>query len=164
MASLGALSDGKGGIRTAVATIDRGNFDRDSELIMAIARRATQVAAEIEHYQPGKRTAEWRENLSEMKLSAALLARATGENDRSSMLSAARRLNASCLGCHDAFCETTREPATAAGLLVPRAESSRGRGSDDPVSWFIFEETTASDALEFDSQTSDAMVVALLTP
>jgi RNA polymerase sigma factor (sigma-70 family) len=164
MASLGPLTDGEGGIRTAIALIDRGNFDRDREPIASLARRATRVAGEIDRYEPGERSLQWREYLTQMRLSAALLAQATGAKDRSSMLSAARRLNASCLGCHDAFCETVRESAPAAVPLVPRAESSRGRASNRSVSWFIFEETSSSDAHSVDPQTVGAIEVALLTP
>jgi RNA polymerase sigma factor (sigma-70 family) len=162
MASLGPLTDGDGGIRAAIAGIDRGNSDR--ERIISLARQATQVAGEIDGYQPGKRPVQWRDYLSEMKLSAALLAQATGENDRTLMLSAARRLNASCLGCHDAFCETVRESAPTTDLLVPGAESFRQPVSNRSAAWFIFEETTSPDAQGLIPQTFGKVEVALLTP
>ena len=164
MASLGPLTDADGGIRTVIAGIDRGGSDRDRDPIMALARQATRVAGEIDRYEPGQQSVQWRDYLSEMRLSAALLAQATGENDRSSMLSAARRLNASCLGCHEVFCETVRESAPAISPLVPWAESSRGRASDRSASWFIFEETTSSDAYGAYPQKVGTMEVAMLTP
>jgi RNA polymerase sigma factor (sigma-70 family) len=164
MASLGALTEGDMGIQTAVARINQGESDRDREVIMTLARRATSVAGEIDRYQPGKRPEQWRKYLSEMKLSAAVLAQATSENDRSSMLSAARRLDSSCLGCHEAFCQTARESAAGMESLLPRAEAAPRRVRNRSSSWFIFEETTSAAVHGPDPQTGGAMEVALLTP
>ena len=79
-----------------IARIDRRRSDRECDRIIALARRAIQVAEEIERYEPGKRPDEWRKYSVEMRLSAVLLAQATRENDRSSMLSASRRPAAEC--------------------------------------------------------------------
>ena len=70
---------------------------------MALTRRATQSAREIEHIDPGKHRDDWRKYSADMRVTAVLLAQATQDNDSSSMLSAARRLNATCLGCHEMF-------------------------------------------------------------
>jgi RNA polymerase sigma factor (sigma-70 family) len=83
--------------------IERSGADRSEREIAAFARRATQVADEIEPYSPGRLPDEWRRFSAEMRQSAVLLAQATQTNDQASMLGAARRLNAACLGCHETF-------------------------------------------------------------
>ena len=103
MTSLEPLTNGQPEIQSLLARIDRVESSRECDQIMALTRRATQVAQEIEHYEPGKLRDEWREYSVEMRLSSVLLAQATRENNPSSMLSAARRLNATCLGCHEVF-------------------------------------------------------------
>jgi RNA polymerase sigma factor (sigma-70 family) len=163
MASLEPFTAQDGGIQTAIERIDRDGSERERERIKTLARRATQAAAEIEGHEPGRRPDQWREYLSEMKLSAALLAQAASENDRSSMLTAARRLSASCLGCHEAFCHTAPVPASGVGSLLPRAETTRQPSRNRFGSWFIFEETGSLPEKEFDPQTDGAMEVALLT-
>ena len=70
---------------------------------MAFARAATQVADEIDRYEPGKHAGDWRNYSAEMRQSAILMAQATQQNNHSLVLSAARRLSATCLGCHETF-------------------------------------------------------------
>jgi hypothetical protein len=103
MTSFKPLTNGESEIRSLVTRIDRLESSRECDQIMALTRRATQVAQEIEHHEPGKNRDEWRKYSADMRVSAVLLAQATRENDPSSMLSAARRLNATCLGCHEMF-------------------------------------------------------------
>ena len=103
MTSFKPLTNGQSEIRSLVARIDRVASSGECDQIMALTRRATQVAQEIEHYQPGYHRDEWRNYSADMRVSAVLLAQATRDNDSSSMLSAARRLNATCLGCHEIF-------------------------------------------------------------
>jgi RNA polymerase sigma factor (sigma-70 family) len=83
--------------------IDRSGADRSMQKIAAFARRVTQVADEIEPYSPGRLKDDWRKYSGEMRNSAIMLAQATQANDHASMLGAARRLNAACLGCHETF-------------------------------------------------------------
>jgi RNA polymerase sigma factor (sigma-70 family) len=103
MFSLRPATGRETGIQTLIARIDRLDADGGDFQIAAFARRATQVADEIEQYAPGKRSEDWRKYSTEMRRSAILLAQATQENNHASMLSAARRLNATCLACHETF-------------------------------------------------------------
>ena len=163
MASLEPLTAQAGGLESAIERIDRDGSVREREQIKAMARRATQAAAEIEGYEPNKQPDQWREYSSEMKLSAALLAQAASENDRSSMLLAARRLNSSCLGCHEAFCQTAPASAAGVGSILPQALTTSQPLRNRVLSWFIFEEISSLPEDGFDPQTDGAMEVALLT-
>jgi RNA polymerase sigma-70 factor (ECF subfamily) len=164
MASLKSLSDAEGGLETAIARISRDETGRERELVAALAGRATQAAEDIEGYEPGDRREQWREYVSDMKRSAALLAQAASENDRSSMLIAARRLGASCLGCHQAFIGSARESAPGIGSLFRQAGISHEHVRKGCFSWFIFEEKGSAAASEFRLQRTGAIEVALLTP
>ncbi len=75
----------------------------DSAQILAYARRASTVAAAIVDHNPGKNREAWRNFAIEMGDSALLLAQATEENNPIAGFSAARRLDASCLKCHEVF-------------------------------------------------------------
>jgi hypothetical protein len=103
MSSLAPLTDGETGLQSVIAQIDRPDANRGALRVTAFARRAIRVADEIEQYASAKRPEEWHKYATEMQRSAILLAQASQQNDRSSMLSAARRLNATCVGCHEAF-------------------------------------------------------------
>jgi RNA polymerase sigma factor (sigma-70 family) len=103
MLSLEPLGDRETRMQTLIELIERPGAQRGAEQIVAFARRATQVADEIERYEPGKLPDDWRNYSAEMRQSAILLAQATQENNHASMLSAARRLGATCLGCHETF-------------------------------------------------------------
>jgi RNA polymerase sigma-70 factor (ECF subfamily) len=163
MASLEPLSNGGGGIETVIACINGDGPGRERELIVAMAGRATRAAEDIESYAPGERTEQWREYATEMKVSAALLAQAASANDRSSMLTAARRLGASCLGCHQAFCGSARESVPGIGSLFVPEEISRERVRKGGRPWFIFEEKRSVAAPGCEPETRGAMEVALLT-
>jgi RNA polymerase sigma factor (sigma-70 family) len=164
MASLKPLTDGAGGIEGVMAGIDGGETNRDRDRILALSRRATEVAEAIEPYEPGKSTAQWRKYLSEMRLSSVLLAQATRENDRSSMRLAARRLNAACLGCHEAFCESARESAAGTDSFGSPVKSSPEPGVQSGVFGLIFRETTLSGSHRFVPESIGAIEFALLEP
>jgi RNA polymerase sigma factor (sigma-70 family) len=105
MSSLKPLCGGETGMQMQplIDEIDRSGADRSMQKIAAFARRVTQVADEIEPYSPGRLKDDWRKYSGEMRNSAIMLAQATQANDHASMLGAARRLNAACLGCHETF-------------------------------------------------------------
>jgi RNA polymerase sigma factor (sigma-70 family) len=103
MSSLQSPGGPDAGLHTLIARIEQPGADGVAAQIAAFARRATQVADEIERYEPGKRSSDWQNYSTEMRQSAILLAQSTQENNPASMLSAARRLNATCLGCHETF-------------------------------------------------------------
>ena len=75
----------------------------DLAQIITLARQTAQVATEIETHDPGKNRDEWRNYADEMRRSSVQLAQTTQENNQLAMLAAARRLDASCLKCHEVF-------------------------------------------------------------
>ncbi len=103
MLSFKPLNNREKGMQTLIARIEQPGVDGGAEQIVAFARRATQVADEIDRYEPGKLAGDWRNYSAEMRQSAILLAQATQQNNHSLVLSAARRLGATCLGCHETF-------------------------------------------------------------
>jgi RNA polymerase sigma-70 factor (ECF subfamily) len=71
--------------------------------VIAWARRAGQVASELQTHDPGKNREKWRELAGELRLASEQLSRGAQENDQPAMLVAAHRLDASCLKCHEVF-------------------------------------------------------------
>ena len=133
MSSLDPQGAGETGLEALIARIDRPTARQDCERILAFSRRATQVADEIEDYEPAKLPGQWRKYSTEMRLSAVLLAQATQQYDQPSMLAAARRLNATCLGCHEAFRESLNQPQPGsphtARPLIPATGSENARSA-----------------------------------
>jgi RNA polymerase sigma-70 factor (ECF subfamily) len=84
----------------------------ERESIISFARLAALVAARIEGHDPGEQPKVWRKYALEMQHSASQLAEASQRDDRLAMLSAARRLDASCHKCHEVFRQsrTDQEP------------------------------------------------------
>ena len=105
MSSLAPLHAGDTEMRmqALIDEIECSGADRSEQQIATFARRARQVADLIEPYSPARLPDEWRRYSAEMRQSAVLLAQATQMHDQASMLGAARRLNAACLGCHETF-------------------------------------------------------------
>jgi cytochrome c556 len=68
-----------------------------------MARQAAQIAAEIATYDPGKNQDEWRNYADEMRRSSVQLAQSSQEIDQLAMVTAAHRLDASCVKCHEVF-------------------------------------------------------------
>ena len=62
-----------------------------------------RLPLEIARHDPGKLREIWRMSTAEMHNSAVLLAKATEQNDRASLVAAALRLDATCLKCHKVF-------------------------------------------------------------
>jgi RNA polymerase sigma factor (sigma-70 family) len=80
--------------------------DQPGELrdeISRVASLSAHAGEQLESQDPGKNRPEWRSYAAEMKRSALLLAEAMRQDDPSTLLPAARRLNASCVQCHLAF-------------------------------------------------------------
>lgn len=127
-------------------------------------QRAIRVAEEIEPYEPGKEPEQWRKYLSEMRVSSALLAQATTENDRPSMLWAARRLNAACLGCHQVFCRSGGRSASETGFVLPRGERASLPGARSRFSGLILRETTVQPTRRLGPEMITVSAVALFTP
>jgi RNA polymerase sigma factor (sigma-70 family) len=103
MAQLKPLSEGMAGDAGILDRIRRNESPPELTEVIALARRAAQVATELAQHDPGKMRDIWRANAAEMHDSALLLALASQDNDRSALLSAAFRLDATCLKCHEVF-------------------------------------------------------------
>jgi RNA polymerase sigma-70 factor (ECF subfamily) len=114
LSRLTAMSEGGDGILAVLA--DPAPTAELEELI-ALAHQAADVARRIERHDPGTNRDLWRFEAESMRLSAIELARAARENDRSMMLSAARRLDASCLNCHDGFGLRLKNPPVGEPFL-----------------------------------------------
>jgi RNA polymerase sigma factor (sigma-70 family) len=78
----------------------------DATQILILAHKANKAATDLDAYDPGAHRDEWRLFAAEMRHSAMQLAQAAQQNNQLAMLTAARRLDASCLKCHEAFHES----------------------------------------------------------
>jgi RNA polymerase sigma factor (sigma-70 family) len=103
MSALKPLSNGETeGANNLVSTTREKALPEPAQMI-AFAHQAAKVATEIEEHDPGRNRHEWRNFAIEMRAAAVQLAHAVQEDDRSVVLAAAGRLDASCLRCHDVF-------------------------------------------------------------
>jgi RNA polymerase sigma factor (sigma-70 family) len=105
MAQLKPFSEGTERRIRIADTICRDQSALDLAELYAIAGRADQVASEIARHDPGRMRDLWLASATEMHNSAALLTKAAQENDRAALVSAALRLDATCVKCHDVFLE-----------------------------------------------------------
>jgi RNA polymerase sigma factor (sigma-70 family) len=71
--------------------------------IAALAQRAAAAAETIRQHDPGTNQDDWRRFTDQMRVSAEQLAQAATQNDPAALLVAARRLDSSCLSCHNLF-------------------------------------------------------------
>jgi RNA polymerase sigma factor (sigma-70 family) len=104
MISLKPMSDEVIGLSKTFArpTREQPTTDEFTGIIVR-ARRAAQVATELESHDPGKNRDQWRNFAGEMRIAAEQLVQNTQENSPLAMLTAAHRLDASCLKCHEVF-------------------------------------------------------------
>jgi RNA polymerase sigma factor (sigma-70 family) len=106
MTSLKPLAEGVSGGTSAVpATATPASSTLDPAQMLNLARQAVKAATAIENHDPGRNWDGWRSYTSEMRQSALQLAQATQEQNQLAMLSAARRLDATCVKCHEVFRE-----------------------------------------------------------
>jgi RNA polymerase sigma factor (sigma-70 family) len=103
MTSLRPLSAGVPGVTTVPTKVAPGSFAPDPTQIIDLARHATRAAKMLETHDPGKNRDGWRSYAVELRHSAEQLTQAAQEYNQLAMLSAARRLDASCLKCHEVF-------------------------------------------------------------
>ena len=87
----------------AVARYTREQSTADLAQIVNRARQAAQVATEIAAFDPGRNRDEWRDFADEMRQSSIQLAQTTQETNELAMATAAHRLDASCVKCHEVF-------------------------------------------------------------
>lgn len=103
MAQLKPLSEGTAEYDGMLDRIRRNESPPELTEVIALARRAAQVATELAQHDPGKMRDVWRDNANEMHDSAMLLALVCQDKDRAALVSAALRLDATCLKCHEVF-------------------------------------------------------------
>jgi RNA polymerase sigma factor (sigma-70 family) len=103
MISLKTVSEYGPGASNVVARYTREQSAADLAQIITMARQAAQVATEITTHDPGKNRDEWRDYAIEMRRSSSQLAQTTQENNQLAMVTAAHRLDASCVKCHEVF-------------------------------------------------------------
>ncbi len=101
--SLKMFSDDGQGVSKLVSRYTREQSASDMAQIITMARKTAQVATEITTYDPGKNRGEWRNYADEMRQSSIQLAQTAQQNNQLAMLTAAHRLDASCLKCHEVF-------------------------------------------------------------
>jgi RNA polymerase sigma factor (sigma-70 family) len=75
----------------------------DLTRLIARARRASQVATELETHDPGQNRDKWREFAGEMLHAADEILQNSPERSTVAMLAAGQRLDASCVKCHEVF-------------------------------------------------------------
>jgi RNA polymerase sigma-70 factor (ECF subfamily) len=75
----------------------------DRELAVELGRKAQNVAREIAGHDPGRDRERWEFHVARMQRAAADLATAAGRSDHLAVLAAARRLDATCVNCHEVF-------------------------------------------------------------
>jgi len=98
-------SAGGQGLESTLADLLRGKPDPHDTRIVALARQSVQVAVTLEDHRPAKQPRQWREWTVEMRQSGMQLALACRQSDQPAILVAARRLNTSCVKCHEVFCQ-----------------------------------------------------------
>jgi RNA polymerase sigma factor (sigma-70 family) len=106
MHSLRPLSNSVPGLASAPASMTPGSSTLDPAQMITLARQAAKAAAEIEMHDPGKNRDAWRRYAVEMRQAAVQLTQATQDHNQLAMVSAARRLDASCMRCHEVFRES----------------------------------------------------------
>jgi RNA polymerase sigma factor (sigma-70 family) len=103
MKSLVPLSE-DGQVGRGIATRLAGNpTSSSSDGLVALARRASAAAETIGKHDPGTNRIDWRRFSQQMRQSADQLSQAATDHDSGAMLLAARRLDSSCLSCHNLF-------------------------------------------------------------
>jgi RNA polymerase sigma factor (sigma-70 family) len=98
------LSDGGQGFGVILSALSRtDSTGADTAQVIRVARQAGQAACRIEAHDPGPLRSVWSQYAQEMASSADELAGAAFAGDRLAMVTAVRRLDASCVNCHEVF-------------------------------------------------------------
>ena len=80
-----------------------GQVSREREQVEALARKAQWVAEQTADQDPGRSSELWLFHAAKMRLAALDLGQAARIGDRAALLSAARQLDTTCIGCHQIF-------------------------------------------------------------
>ncbi len=104
MQSLTLASPGAGDARDRLRTLESDQGAACSaEQVEALARTFQWVAEQTAGIDSGRDREVWLFHAAKMRLAAIDLGEAARNGDRLALLGAARRLDASCVGCHTAF-------------------------------------------------------------
>jgi hypothetical protein len=98
-----AVSAGGQGLESALAELLQGNLNLDQSRLAELARQAGEAAVKLGEHRPAKQPEQWQEWTSEMQQAATQLTLASRQGDELSIFAAARRLNSSCVQCHEVF-------------------------------------------------------------
>lgn len=97
------VSAGGQGLESTLAEILQGKLDRRDGRVAELARQTAQTAIKLEEHRPAKQMEQWRQWTVEMRQSAAQIALASRGGEEIPILTAAQRLSASCVQCHEVF-------------------------------------------------------------
>lgn len=95
--------EGFGDLLTRLTSGGRSRTDREE--VETLAEKARQTAIFIEDFNPGRDRPLWRATADEMRQAASELSRTVRGENTLAMVVAARRLDATCVRCHDVFRE-----------------------------------------------------------
>lgn len=97
-------AEGGRGLGFVLAALTRpDNRPMETERALELAHQSAQTARVVKEQDPGILHSLWQQYTIEMERSATDLALAAQDGNRLAMVSAARRLDASCLHCHEIF-------------------------------------------------------------
>jgi RNA polymerase sigma-70 factor (ECF subfamily) len=106
MQSLRESSEGQVDWQSVLATVARGQQhpgDQDYRQVEELGRKARRVAAEIADHDPGNHRERWVYHVARMQRAAVDLSTAARRSDQIALIAAARRLDATCVNCHEVF-------------------------------------------------------------
>lgn len=96
--------DGQGDLEAVLRRISRdGQATQSREQLEALSRTAQWVAGQTANEKPARRAEFWTTQVDAMRLAAVDLGRAATAGDRLAVVDAVRRLDATCLACHEVF-------------------------------------------------------------
>jgi hypothetical protein len=101
MSSLKSSGMGLGGRLLGEGTSSEEVLAGDREHLAAFARKSERVARMLADQDPGEMRLTWLFQSARMRLAAGELAEAARNGDRLAMLTAARRLDTTCVRCHE---------------------------------------------------------------
>jgi RNA polymerase sigma-70 factor (ECF subfamily) len=105
MALLKPQTVGGHGLESTLADLVGGKRDVAPAQLAKLSEEAAEVAAQLERHRPAKQPDQWSQWAVEMRQSAMQLALVSRESDDGAILAAARRLNSTCIKCHEVFCQ-----------------------------------------------------------
>lgn len=93
--------EGLGDLLTWIAS--GGQPSAGWEDVETLAENAYRTAIYINDFNPGRDRSLWRATADEMRQAASDLSRTVGSGDALAMVEASRRLDSTCVRCHDSF-------------------------------------------------------------